>query len=568
MKSITHQLKRFANDERAVSPVVGFVLIFALVMIVFTIYQADVVPAQNKEVEFKHSQTVEDEMSRLNDAIQEAGTSGVPQSATVATGVQYPDRVLGINPGAPAGSIYTSDPFAVEINNLETKDGHWDGISGPNSRQVIYETNYNLYQSEPRIVIENGLLYKQFDNADIVDSAGIVSGTTINLQLINGSASGEYQESSSSATISPVPQSASREYLNVSPSGGTPTLRLETTLSRQAWENTLGTDFSGVDGTEEYARVAGYAGSDPATVTIELKSGQNYDLRITEIGFQNVEKSPYYLTREDRQDRTTGSDETETFVVSARDEFGNPVSNTKVTLSGITAPGMVTASSATTDENGRATLTYEQKGQGGGEIEFEIGPNSREQVTYNINRDQTDGKQLFTPNELFEDVGSISQIRVKDATPVVIDGCRFDTDAYNATGASDVSSCEDTPTLEIDFRVDPDSGNDYRGLIVLQDIDRNGNFNDGNADIALVRFVEIKSGNNKVLAEGELNAQAANNLFDTSEGTNLLDANNYATRRLGIAPPSQTKLNSGKIRVNNADLIISDIRGRAVVELN
>lgn len=558
---LTQRLKRLSDDERAVSPVVGFVLIFALIMLVFTIYQADVVPAQNAEVEYKHSQEVEEQLSRMNDAIHQTGTSGSSRSVTISTAVQYPDRALAINPGSPAGSLRTSSPFTVAINDLETQDGHWDGISGSQSRQLIYDANYNEYRSEPRIVVENGLLFREFDGNYVVDSADIISGTKIDLQLINASSSGEYRKSGGSASVSLEPQSTSTEYLNVTPSGTNPTIQLDTTLSQQAWKDVLD--------SKDHASLNSYdAASSPATVTIGLDGGQNYDLRITEVGFRSVEKSPKYITREDRRNRSIGDGETTTLVVSARDEFGNPVSGVDVSLKDSTAPGTVTPSTATTNENGHATFTYEQRGQGSGEVTFEIGSDSREQVTYGINQERTDGISVFSANEVFEDTGPITQIRVKNATPVVIDGCRFNTTAYNSTGSSNVSSCNSTPTLEIDFRVDPDSGNDYRGHLVLQDLDRNGNFNDGNADVALVRFVEIKPGNNKPLAEGELKAQAAKDVFRTPGGTDLLDANNYATRRLGLSPPKQSDLDSGKIKIGNADLIVSEIRGRAVVELD
>ena len=562
-EQITQRLERLTDGERGVSPVVGFVLIFALIMLVFTIYQADVVPAQNAEVEYKHSQEVEEQLSRMNDAIHQTGTSGSSRSVTISTAVQYPDRALAINPGSPAGSLRTSSPFTVAINDLETQDGHWDGISGPQSRQLIYDANYNEYQSEPRIVVENGLLFREFDGNYVVDSADIISGTKIDLQLINASSSGEYQKSGGSASVSLEPQSTSTEYLNVTPSGTNPTIQLDTTLSQQAWKEILE--------SKDHASLNSYdAASSPATVTIGLDGGQNYDLRITEVGFRSVEKSPKYITREDRRNRSVGDGETTTLVVSARDEFGNPVSGVDVSLKDSTAPGTVTPSTATTNENGRATFTYEQRGQGSGEVTFEIGPDSREQVTYGINQERTDGISVFSPNEVFEDTGPITQIRVKNATPVVIDGCPFNATRYNDSSDFDVSECNATsvPTLNIDFRVNPDSNNDYRGHVVLQDLDRNGEFGDGEKEISLVRIVEIKSGNNKVLAEGELDAQAVKNVFKDPAGTDLLDANNYHRGQLDIDPPTSNELNSGKIKVSNADLIVSEIRGRAVVELD
>ncbi|PSP88532.1 hypothetical protein BRC90_07280 [Halobacteriales archaeon QS_4_69_34] len=569
-RNLRERLSGIVGDERAVSPVIGFVLMFSIVIIAFTLYQVDVVPAQNAKAEFTHSQNVEEQLSELEDAIDRVSASGVSRSVTVSTGLQYPDRALAINPGTPSGSLRTSNPRSVDINNLETGDGHWDGGTFE-SRHLVYDANYNEYRNEPRIVIENGLSFNQFDSGYIVRSTDIISGTEIDLQLINGSSSGEYQESGDSVNVPLKSQSTSTEYLNVSSAGGTPTIELDTTLSEQAWKDVLGTDFSGADGTKRYAKFGGYTGSNPATVTVELESNQNYDFRMTEVGFRSVEKSPHYLTREDRQNRSVGSGETETVVVSARDEFGNPVSGVEVTLAGTTAPGTVTPSSAITNENGRATFTYEQTRQGAGEVEFEIAgaTNARERVTYDINQHRTEGISIFSSNEVYENVGSITRMRIKNATPVIVDGCSFNATRYNNSSDFNVSDCNTTvPTLNVDFQVSPDSGNDYRGHVVLQDQDRNGEFGDGDKEISLVKFTEVKPGNNKVLAEGELDAQAVKDIFKDPVGTDLLNASNYYRGRLDIAPPDQTELDSGKIKVSNADLIVNNIRGRAVVELD
>src|SRR5699024_6073183 len=156
MNGLTQRLKRLRDDERAVSPVVGFVLIFALIMIVFTLYQSSVVPAQNEGVEFKHSQTVEGQMSQLNDAIQQAGASGVPQSVTIDTGVQYPDRALAINPGSPVGTLETVEAPNVTLSGLSDGSGYWSGDETFETHLVSYRPSYNLLQQETTYTLENG----------------------------------------------------------------------------------------------------------------------------------------------------------------------------------------------------------------------------------------------------------------------------------------------------------------------------------------------------------------------------------------------------------------------------
>ena len=169
MKRLIQQLKRFGDDERGVSLVVGFVLIFALIMIVFTIYQADVVPAQNEQVEFEHSQTVEGQMEQLSAAIVNTAGSGantsVSQRTSIQTGVQYPSRAFAINPGNPVGALEATDPQPVVISGVDTKSG---GEVGLNTSFINYQPNYNRLSEETEISLEYSMVLKDYSGSDNV----------------------------------------------------------------------------------------------------------------------------------------------------------------------------------------------------------------------------------------------------------------------------------------------------------------------------------------------------------------------------------------------------------------
>lgn len=46
-------------DDRAATQVLGFRVMFSIVTITFAIYQADMVPHRNGQVEFEHAQALE-----------------------------------------------------------------------------------------------------------------------------------------------------------------------------------------------------------------------------------------------------------------------------------------------------------------------------------------------------------------------------------------------------------------------------------------------------------------------------------------------------------------------------
>ena len=362
MNPITQQLKRFADDERAVSPVVGFVLIFALIMIVFTIYQADVVPAQNKEVEFKHSQAVEGEISQLNDAIQQAGTSGVPQSATIATGVQYPDRALAINPGSPVGSIRTVDAPKVKISGLSDGSGYWStNPEFDDVRLVTYQPSYNLYQQRTEYTLENGIIVKDFENGNppMLGSEGTLlsdDGKRINLLLV----SGNYQQSGVTTSLTARPVSTSTEYVQVTSDGGE--ISVPTTLPQDTWKELLGSGFG--DGTSN-VKLNGYSGGYPGTVKIGLKGGETYALRVAEVtlGSSDEPELKYLRSEDSTTEPTIDIGTSETLTVSAHDEFGNLAAGETVEATVESGDGTFAGSgsdtvTASTDDGGRATFTY------------------------------------------------------------------------------------------------------------------------------------------------------------------------------------------------------------------
>jgi hypothetical protein len=257
MNALRQQLKRFVDDERAVSPVVGFVLIFALIMIVFTIYNADVVPAQNEGVEYEHSRTIEGQMEQLSAAFMSAGPDGSTKSVSLQLGVQYPNRVLGINPGTPVGTLNTSDTYEVRLTG-DTE------IAEFNTSFVNYLPNYNLKGQETQYSIEHGLLVKDYENSDNtrLESTGALFSSdneTVNLRLI----SSNLQESRMSTVVT----AENVDTHTITVSSGTADLNLPTTLEREEWNRTI--SGSGQVANWSYSNNP----SGVNRVNIELKSG-------------------------------------------------------------------------------------------------------------------------------------------------------------------------------------------------------------------------------------------------------------------------------------------------------
>ena len=67
---------RLLADSRSVSKLVGFILLFGIVIVLLSVHQAFVVPSANEEVEFRHSQPVQKDIQILRNSVIETVATG------------------------------------------------------------------------------------------------------------------------------------------------------------------------------------------------------------------------------------------------------------------------------------------------------------------------------------------------------------------------------------------------------------------------------------------------------------------------------------------------------------
>lgn len=113
----THNDVTLQDDNRAVAPVIGFILMFAILVLAFIQYQAQVVPQQNAETEFEHFEEHQNEMVELRSAILTAGTDDRDQFPTVQLGTTYQIRTFALNGPPPAGTLKTTEPYPINISD-------------------------------------------------------------------------------------------------------------------------------------------------------------------------------------------------------------------------------------------------------------------------------------------------------------------------------------------------------------------------------------------------------------------------------------------------------------------
>ncbi|EMA41402.1 hypothetical protein [Halococcus hamelinensis] len=346
-----------SDEDRAVSPVVGFVLIFALVMIVFTVYQSSVVPAQNRAVEFEHSRTIESQLEQLSAAV--VNTATAPEGAsptrrtTVQLGVRYPTRPFAVDPGTPVGSLESTEPRSVVVSGLDAERG--DGTQTFNTTFVTYRPTYNQFSERREIALEYSMLLERYSGTDTVladATDGTFGDDAVRLVLL----SGDLDERAVSTVVT---TERTGHWNTTVPSGGA-TVDLPTTLPRSQWQTIL--DEHG------YARLLDYDDS-PGTsrVRVHIDGGTRLAAEKVSIGEgtdDGFDLEPY-LTNVTSHAPAVNADGNRAVVVRAVDEFGGPLGD--VDLEATTnGSGTLEPASADAGDDGKASFVYTPGGDDGG----------------------------------------------------------------------------------------------------------------------------------------------------------------------------------------------------------
>ena len=347
------------RDGRAVSEVIGFILLFGLVIAGASIIQTYGVPAQNERVEFDHNLRVQDDVVRLADDVETAGLTGASISATVEAGTDYPNRLFFFNPAPPSGTLATGDALNITIANASaTGDAfdYWNGTMKTfDTRAVTYTSNYNVYRQAPTTVAEYGVVYNDNPNGHVtvLKRGSLVRGDRISLVTVDGTFN---RGSSQSISVDAVPLSAPSQTVTLTSTRNI-TITIETSLSAAEWGEILADELAINGGNVLDVHGAGSA------VTIVLAPNVSYEFRLARVGLESgydesTASVPTYLTVVGDTNRTVPETTTHVVTFEVRDAFNNPVSGEPVGIR--TDIGrIVGTNNSTTAANGRVSFTYE-----------------------------------------------------------------------------------------------------------------------------------------------------------------------------------------------------------------
>ncbi|WP_144904409.1 hypothetical protein [Halobellus captivus] len=149
-----------SRSDRAQATLIGFIILFGFLVIIYAGFQAYVVPNQNAEVEYNHYQEVREDMTDLYTEAVSLGMSSKSGQVLVPVdlGTNYPSRLFFINPPPAAGSIGTTNRGEISVTFADGSGSTTDLCGGATTAGITYTPSYSVTE-QPEIRYENGLLY-------------------------------------------------------------------------------------------------------------------------------------------------------------------------------------------------------------------------------------------------------------------------------------------------------------------------------------------------------------------------------------------------------------------------
>ncbi|CAG0979857.1 hypothetical protein METP3_02016 [Methanosarcinales archaeon] len=238
---------KFFNDEKAVSEVVGAMMILLILVLYLGIMQTRQVPEWNEELEIQQFDTVYDDFVTLRSNLEDVSAKSIIKTSIFHMGVKYPQRFMLSNPGPGASGMLSTYPLRINISYDTTNGTRWKNYS---SMGIIYERDG--ISDSPRLIYENSLMMKDYGNGivfSVDDNQSLTSTDNIFIPILYGAVKSSSSMEIESLNIQPISKEgfsqAKFSSMNVTIETRYP--KIWTNLSKQSRPD--GSNFSVENGT-------------------------------------------------------------------------------------------------------------------------------------------------------------------------------------------------------------------------------------------------------------------------------------------------------------------------------
>lgn len=385
--------------DRAVSPVIGAVLMFALLVSLLGVLQVTAVPQLTQGAEFQHNQQVQGDVIDFSGAVSRTAASGSGETVTVRRGVRYDQRLFLINPPPASGTLRTTEPDPVVVENAvadgETGDV-WDGTPRTFAdRALVYRPSYNEYDAAPRTIYRAGVVANEYEDATLVAAGrSFVDGRRVDLTVL----AGEYRSNGVERIgVRTRPLSSPARTVTVTNDGAPIRVTVPTELPESRWEQLLETELVANGGHVTSFQCDGGPPDACGRLTVRLEPGVGYEFRLAQVGVGNAATAPgpSYLAESGTVAASVPEGTTERLGAEVRDRFDNPVGGVEVDATVVSGPGSVRPRTDRSGSDGSVSVVYEAPRNVDGPtdvtVELDFGEGDARTVRYTFQVSDADG---------------------------------------------------------------------------------------------------------------------------------------------------------------------------------
>lgn len=320
------------RDERAVSNLVGTVFLFGFLVILFSTWQATVVPAANKQTEFNAFLDLTADITDLRNALLSTALDGTPVGTTVKTSAQYQPRVLFVNPSPPNGQLRTTPPQNITYTHVQAVNpdsaDYWNGDSRNFSTQsIVFEPGYNKLNVAPLVITPTGFTYRDADTTVPLTSQVLIQENQLTAIALTGDVSGS-GGLTTAVTTEPI-SPHTRTIAVTGENNQNIIITVPTTLAATTWETRL---------LKNQPHVVTVQQNGTNQVDIVLDGAVTYELRMAAVSIHEqhhattTTTTPRYVVTASESNTVTTTNQPVDVIAEVRDKFNNPTANGTVTF--------------------------------------------------------------------------------------------------------------------------------------------------------------------------------------------------------------------------------------------
>ncbi|ERG93978.1 MAG: hypothetical protein J07HQW2_00412 [Haloquadratum walsbyi J07HQW2] len=338
------------NRERAVSVVIGVMLMLSVLFLAAAQYQVVIVPQQEQTTEVDHHQTVITQIDTIRTNIIGTAETGSQSAQQIKMGAMYEQETIfgvvpKVHPLNPSGKLQTvelASDSRIKFSNAEgtgpSTRSYWTGVNSCPTH--CYETNgleytidYNEFSDNSELVYENSLFYERYLTKDedpeyfVQSGQSLINGRSINLIALTGGLSVNQIRSTSVETI-PVSAPSQTVLLTDDSADEDPLiLEIPTQLPDRVWRDVLTDEMSSRGGYISQLRVQNNV------LRLTLRPDETYSVKMARVHLSSQTQQESVQATNARYISWAGNerkiipDGTQTQIeAQVRDKFNNPVS--------------------------------------------------------------------------------------------------------------------------------------------------------------------------------------------------------------------------------------------------